>query len=148
MRAPFQVLIFPYKLEIAEPLFLIACRTDNGEWQAISGGGEDQESLLDAAKRELCEETSLTGIVWVQLDSICMLPRVFYSGHEKWSDHPYVIPEYSFSVQVSGEPKLSSEHTEFRWCKASDASKLLKYDSNRIALWEICERLKSHHMKV
>ncbi|CAK2818961.1 hypothetical protein VCRA2126O85_20004 [Vibrio crassostreae] len=54
--------------------------------------------MLDAAKRELYEETSLTGIDWVQLDSMCMLPRVFYSGHEKWSDHPYVIPEYSFSV--------------------------------------------------
>lgn len=148
MRAPFQVLIFPHKFEIAEPLFLIACRADNGEWQAISGGGEDQESLLDAAKRELYEETSLTDIDWVQLDSMCMLPRVLYSGHEKWNDHPYVIPEYSFSVQVSGEPKLSSEHTEFLWCKASDASKLLKYDSNRVALWELCERLKSHHMNV
>ncbi|CAK2818837.1 hypothetical protein VCRA2128O95_20004 [Vibrio crassostreae] len=31
MRAPFQVLIFPYKFEIVEPLFLIAFRTDNGE---------------------------------------------------------------------------------------------------------------------
>ncbi|CAH6895673.1 Dihydroneopterin triphosphate pyrophosphatase [Vibrio chagasii] len=148
MRAPFQVLIFPYKFEMAEPMFLIACRTDNGEWQAISGGGEDYESLLEAAKRELFEEASLTGIDWVQLDSMCMLPRVFYSDNEKWNDHPYVIPEYSFSVQVSGEPKLSSEHTEFRWCKASVASKLLKYDSNRIALWELCERLKSHHMNI
>jgi dihydroneopterin triphosphate diphosphatase len=82
MRAPFQVLIFPYKFKIAEPIFLIACRTDNGEWQAISGGGEEQESLFDAAKRELYEETSLTGSDWVQLDSMCMLPRVFYSGHE------------------------------------------------------------------
>jgi dihydroneopterin triphosphate diphosphatase len=148
MRAPFQVLIFPYKFEISEPIFLIACRTDNGEWQAISGGGEDQESLFDAAKRELYEETLLTGRDWVQLDSMCMLPRVFYSGHEKWVDHPYVVPEYSFSVQVSGEPQLSSEHTEFRWCNASDASELLKYDSNRIALWELCERLKSYHMKI
>ncbi|MCG7489018.1 NUDIX pyrophosphatase [Vibrio sp. Of14-4] len=142
MRAPFQVLVFPYKLEIKEPIFLIACRRDNGEWQAISGGGEDKESVLDTAKRELYEETSLIGYDWAQLDSMCMLPRIFYSGHEKWKEHPYVIPEYSFSVQVFGEPQLSAEHTEFRWCNASDASRLLKYDSNRIALWELCERLK------
>jgi len=147
MRAPFQVLVFPYKFELSEPIFLVACRADNGEWQAISGGGEDQESLLDTAKRELYEETSLTGINWIKLDSMCMLPRVFYSGHEKWIDHPYVIPEYSFSVQVSGEPQLSEEHVEFRWCKRSEASKLLKYDSNRIALWELSERLKLHPIK-
>lgn len=103
--------------------------------------------MCDAAKRELYEETSLTGSDWVQLDSMCMLPRMFYSCHEKWSDHPYVIPEYSFSVQVSGEPQLSSEHTEFRWCKATEASELLKYDLNRIALWELSERLKAHQMK-
>lgn len=145
MRAPFQVLIFPYRFTLVEPIFLIACRKDNGEWQAISGGGEGEESILEAAKRELYEETSLTGFDWAQLDSMCMLPRVFYSGHKRWKSHPYVIPEYSFSVQVSGEPQLSSEHTEFRWCKASDASTLLKYDSNRIALWELCERLKSHN---
>ncbi len=81
MRAPFQVLISPYKFEILQPLFLIACRTGSGEWQASSGGGEEQESLLDAAKRELYEEISLIGIDWVQLDSMCMLPRVFYSDH-------------------------------------------------------------------
>lgn len=74
MRAPFQVLIFPYKFELADPIFLIGRRADNGEWQAISGGGENRESFLDAAIRELYEETSLTGIDWVQLDSMCMLP--------------------------------------------------------------------------
>lgn len=53
IRAPFHVLIFPYKFEIAEPIFLIPDRTDNGEWQAISGGGEEQESLLEAAKKRI-----------------------------------------------------------------------------------------------
>ncbi|MFA0724614.1 NUDIX pyrophosphatase, partial [Vibrio sp. 10N.222.49.E5] len=33
---------------------------------------------------------------------------------------------------------------EFRWCKASEANELLKYDSNQIALWELSERLKLH----
>ncbi|MEH8186280.1 NUDIX pyrophosphatase [Aeromonas allosaccharophila] len=144
MRAPFQVLIIPYKHEGVETRFLLGRRNDNGVWQAISGGGEERESLLESAKRELLEETSLVGTNWQQLDSMCMLPKVYYTGHEHWINHRYVIPEYSFSVQVTGDPKLSPEHSEFRWCGAFEASNLLDYDSNKIALWELCERLEIH----
>ncbi|WP_323885452.1 NUDIX hydrolase [Aeromonas allosaccharophila] len=144
MRAPFQVLIIPYKHEGVETRFLLGRRNDNDVWQAISGGGEERESLLESAKRELLEETSLVGTNWQQLDSMCMLPKVYYTGHEHWINHRYVIPEYSFSVQVTGDPKLSPEHSEFRWCGALEASNLLDYDSNKIALWELCERLEIH----
>ncbi|MCE0494978.1 NUDIX hydrolase [Vibrio salinus] len=142
MRAPFQVLVFPYHIVDDEVRFLIGRRKDNGLWQAVSGGGEDNESLLDAAKRELMEETQLTGCHWQQLDAMCMLPKIFYAGNEHWAEHPFVIPEYAFSVQVSGNPRLSSEHTGFRWCDFQEASELLEYDSNKIALWELGERLK------
>ena len=37
---------------------------------------------------------------------------------------------------------LSSEHKEYRWVKYDEAMRLLKYDSNKTALWELNERLK------
>ncbi|ODP96128.1 NUDIX pyrophosphatase [Salinivibrio sp. SS3] len=144
MRAPFQVLVFPYKILNEKPRYLIGKRSDNGVWQAISGGGENSESILEAAKRELQEETSLTGCDWQQLDSMCMLPRVYYAGHENWTNHQFVVPEYSFSVRVSTEPQLSNEHIKLHWCDFQEASDLLKYDSNRIALWELNQRLNSN----
>ena len=148
MRAPFQVLIFPYQIVDCKPKFLIALRSDSGIWQAFSGGGEDNESWLEAAKRELAEEAQLTGFNWQKLDAMCMLPKVYYKGHESWSNHPYVVPEYSFSVQVSDSPILSLEHSEYRWCSFQEASELLKFDSNRVALWELNERLLGRVKKI
>jgi dATP pyrophosphohydrolase len=144
MRAPFQVLVIPYQLFDDEPKFLIGKRSDNGTWQAISGGGEGLESALDAAKRELKEEAGLVGSHWQPLDAMCMLPKIYYAGHENWPEHSFVVPEYSFSVQVSAEPQLSNEHTELVWCSFQQASERLKFDSNRVALWEANERLKTH----
>nr|MBF4359652.1 NUDIX pyrophosphatase [Vibrio anguillarum] len=74
---------------------------------------------------------------------MCMLPKVYYVDHENWANHRFVVPEYSFSVRVFAEPQLSNEHTNFRWCDFQEASELLKYDSNKIALWELEQRLKS-----
>ena len=143
MRAPFQVLVFPYKQQDETVLFLICLRKDLGFWQPISGGGEDNETSLEAAKRELNEETALLGKNWLQLDSMCTLPKIIFNDHKHWPNHLLVVPEYAFSVEVTGEPTLSSEHTDYCWCDSIEAQKLLKYDSNKIALWELCERLKA-----
>jgi len=87
MRAPFQVLVFPYKQQDETVLFLICLRRDLGFWQPISGGGEDTETSLEAAKRELNEETALLGKNWLQLDSMCTLPKIIFNDHKHWPNH-------------------------------------------------------------
>lgn len=141
MRAPFQVIIFPYHISENGIKFLIGKRSDGNYWQAISGGGEYKETPLEAAKRELLEEASLTGEKWVQLQSMCMLPKIYYSGFENWHNEIYVIPEYSFMTHTSIGEICSDEHTELKWCTFEEAESLLKYDSNRIALWEAHQRI-------
>ena len=141
MRAPFQVIVFSYRIQEGELQFLIGKRADGGYWQAISGGGEHAESPLEAAQRELHEETGLKGQNWVQLESMCTLPKIYYRGHESWTGIKRVIPEYAFMAQCSGIEIISHEHTELRWVSADEAHLLLKYDSNRNALWEACQRI-------
>ncbi len=141
MRAPFQVIVFPYRKEERTLQVLIGKRADDGTWQAISGGGENTETPLEAAKRELMEESNLTGEHWQQLDSRTMLPKVHYAGHEAWGDDVFVIPEYAFAVETYGLEVISFEHSEFRWVDVATAHALLKYDSNKVALWELCQRV-------
>jgi len=55
-----------------------------------------------------------------------------------------VIPEHCFAVDVEDAALiLSHEHEELRWATVDQANALLTWDSNRTALWELCERLKS-----
>lgn len=143
MRAPLQVIVFPYRFASGRLEVLIGKRRDGDYWQAISGGGENSETPLQAAKRELLEETSLSGEHWIQLDSMCTLPKVHYRGHEKWAEDILVIPEYAFMTQAVGDIKISAEHSSLAWKSIDEADALLKYDSNRNALWELCQRVSS-----
>ena len=56
-RAPFQVLVYPYRKTREDGLeYALLKRSDAGYWQGIAGGGEDNETLLEAARREAYEE--------------------------------------------------------------------------------------------
>lgn len=60
-----------------------------------------------------------------------------------WPDDLYVVPQHFFACDAHGLPlSLSNEHTEFRWLPFAAADALLRYDSNRSALWELAERLR------
>jgi dATP pyrophosphohydrolase len=71
-----------------------------------------------------------------------------FNDYKHWPNHLLVVPEYAFSVEVTGEPTLSLEHSDYCWCDSTEAPKLLKYDSNKIALWELCERLKAEGKRI
>lgn len=143
MRAPFNVIVFPYR---REPFlqFLLGKRADTPIWQAIAGGGEDQETPQQAALRELREETGLESKHLIELDARTTVPRTHFAGHEAWHEHPYVITEFAFAAEVNGEPRRSFEHEALQWCNYIEATGRLRYDSNRTALWELNLRLGSH----
>ena len=46
MRAPFQVLIIPYKIVNKEIFYGVFLRKKQQIWQFIAGGGEDLQFLL------------------------------------------------------------------------------------------------------
>lgn len=142
MRAPLQVLILPYRWTGDEPEYLILKVNDGDYWQFVAGGGEDDETPLEAARRECREETGLEGDL-LQLDSMTTIPRYHFLSADTWGEEVYVVPEYTFALKASqGKVLISREHTEYRWVTFKEGSRLLKWDSNRNALWELDQRLK------
>lgn len=145
MRAPFQVLIIPYKVINKEIFYGMFLRKKQMIWQFISGGGENNEIPVETAIRELREETTISVEKEnvIQLDAKSTIPVVNITGDFTWGKDVFVVPEYTFAVDINGcEIKLSSEHKEVVWVKYEEAMDNLKFDSNKTALWEINEKLK------
>lgn len=143
-RAPFQVLIIPYRIATSGIIDVaIFLRSDANFWQGISGGGEDDETPLEAAKRESFEEAKIpSNLDFFQLDNTNSVPLGFFKDRYLWGEDMYVVPEYSFGVDIGEhEIELSPEHSEYRWVTYEEAEKLLKFDSNKTALWELNERI-------
>jgi dATP pyrophosphohydrolase len=143
-RAAFQVLVFPYRGEPAGDLvYALFRRADASYWQGIAGGGEEQETPLEAARREAAEEAGIPGSAeFVALDSVATIPVVNVTGEFSWGPEVLVIPEHAFGARCEGaELVLSHEHTEYRWFGFDDAVDALRWDSNRNALWELNHRL-------
>ena len=144
-RAPFQVLVFPYRYSSDKaPEYAIFERADTGYWQAIAGGGRIGETHLEAAKREAFEEAGIPPESdYIRLDSTATIPVLGICGYLYWGEDVPVVPEYCFGVLVQGSQiKLSDEHNRFKWVDYDRARELLKWDSNRNALWELNWRLR------
>ncbi|MDO5557027.1 MAG: NUDIX pyrophosphatase [Clostridia bacterium] len=145
MRAPFQTLIIPYKIQNETILYGIFFRKKQEIWQFIAGGGEDSEIAIQTAKRELEEETTIKASEddFIRLESKSMIPVVNITGNFTWGQDVYVIPEYVFAIDVgNSDIKLSNEHKELKWLSYDEAKNSLKFDSNKTALWELNTKLE------
>ncbi len=122
-----QVEVIIFKIVDGKILFLLLKRTEQrgGFWQPVAGGVHDGESLVDAVKRELLEETGIKNFVRIYSNI-----HSFEFNIEKYG----TLKEYVFGVRIADNigAKLSPEHTEMKWCSLDESLDLLKYDDNKI----------------
>lgn len=125
-----QVHIARYDEDENEYKYLVLKRSDNvvpypGMWQVITGNIEKGETSIDAAKREVHEET---GII---VREICTIPYVTNFFNHK-NDTIYLSPV--FGVIVNSEKcRLSEEHCNFKWLTYDELMKILELPTHREA---------------
>ena len=144
MREPNQILSIPYRIVDGTPLFCIFRRRDSDYWQFIAGGGENGETPIEAVIRETREEIGVELKNIKQLTCIAYVPAevIDESKRQHWDKNTHVIHEYSFAFECDLEPLLSNEHTEYKWLTYDEARKLLQWDSNKVAMYEIDSIIK------
>ena len=143
-RAPFQVVVLPYRRAAPQPEFAVFRRRDAGYWQFIAGGGEGLESPLEAAHREAHEEAGLPlDHALLQLRAIASVPVSAFRAVSDWPADLYVVPVHHFAADCTGRDlNISEEHTDFRWAAEAGVVSLLQWQSEAVALGELAARLR------
>jgi dihydroneopterin triphosphate diphosphatase len=112
-----EVCIFCMKEGKAEYLLLRRAPDEKlypGIWQFISGSIEEGETAVDAALREMSEETGLVP------EAFWVVPRVLSFYDPEW-DSLNLVPFFAARVPAGSLHVLSSEHVESGWFSYSEA---------------------------
>ncbi len=147
-RAKYQVLVIPYFITGDTVLYCIFKRSDMDScWQFVAGGGEEEDRTpLISAKREALEEAAIPfDAHFTQLETTSSISTEhFPKARRHWGENCLVIPEYCFAAELTDKNvQLSNEHTQFDWVDYNTAMQRLQYDSNKVALWELDNKIKS-----
>jgi dihydroneopterin triphosphate diphosphatase len=145
-RQPIQIHVYLYRMNMkGDYEFAIFQRIENPLWwQGVCGGLEDDETIVQGARREIYEETGIRDLLPLyRLDSISYLPANIFSDQAQliWGKEVVVIPMYFFAMPYGGSIKLSDEHRDCRWLPFDEAEKLVYFHDQKTALWEVKERL-------
>jgi len=125
-----EVCVFKFENNCAQYLLLRRAKDERvypGLWQLVSGSIEPKEKALDAALRELNEETMLKPRAFWNVP----FTNAFYD-HE--TDVVNVSPMFAAQVDAGIEPRLSAEHDTYGWFDIERAARKLVWPGQRSGL--------------
>ena len=119
-----------FRLVDNEPIYLLLKRSPEQMypriWQCVTGKIEAGEKPHETALRELNEETGLTPLSMWTVDQV----NHFFEAEQNRMN---LIPV--FGVEVESEMViLSTEHTEYKWCKIDEGVDLLLWNQQKQGL--------------
>ena len=151
-RQPRQIHVYLYRKNAdGDYEYAIFQRSENALWwQGVCGGVEAGETDEATARRELREEAGIhDDLPLHRLTTLSFLPSNIFSDETQalWGLDVVVVPMAFFAMPYDGAVALSDEHTSFQWRAYAEAEKLVYFHDQKVALWELNERLKRNNLE-
>jgi dATP pyrophosphohydrolase len=105
-----------------------------GTWQTIYGAGNPGETPVDAALRELREETGIVPVEFYKLSDA----SVFYIAAHDTLWHSI---QFCAVIRTDVAIVLDGEHEAIRWLKEEEAEKHFMWPGDRRSIQEIREQI-------
>ena len=139
MRTGVEVAVFVTRNSDAEVLLMHRSPKQGGYWHVVAGGVEPGETVAEAAKRELQEETGLVAEVTTGFDVVEYVDPLTKEPADRLSLHDPRVAEVAVTCFLVNaprgwEPKLDWEHDRHRWCGPGEAFDTLRWPGTAQAL--------------
>ena len=119
---------------------ILLLRKYNGDWVLPKGRVEPNEKLVDAARREVREETG------VKTEVIKYLGEIHYTYKSAWDDagrvHKVVHWYMMKSSDLNAKPQREEGFVEAKYIHIDKVADLLKYDDEREIVKIVVDLLK------
>ncbi|HLE11088.1 MAG TPA: hypothetical protein VI754_07540 [Bacteriovoracaceae bacterium] len=154
-NGPFKILLFPYRFRQKDGApfdleFAVVKKKVENHWQALAGQAQANEFPMDSAIRSAKEALGIPShFIFFQLDSKAMIP-VEYIIEDQWGDDIVVIPETCYAVNIPYDFNflLADYFESVQWLPYKEAIEVVKWDSNKTALWELKYRIISKKIRM
>lgn len=118
-----------------------------GFWQSVTGSQEDDEPLLETARREVLEETGIDAAAADFIDwQLTNRYEIFAEWRYRYAPGVTQNTEHVFSLLVPEQAAVTiapDEHLGYRWLPWQEAAAACFSWSNRDAILELPQRLTS-----
>ena len=142
-KKPVSVLVIIHT--VALDVLLLERAGHPGFWQSVTGSQEDDEPLLETARREVREETGIAPAATDLIDwQLTNRYEIFAEWRYRYAPGITHNTEHVFGLCLAQQPTVTvapDEHLGYRWLPWREAAAACFSWSNRDAILELPQRL-------
>ncbi|MEM3372950.1 MAG: NUDIX domain-containing protein [Candidatus Anstonellales archaeon] len=132
------IIVFKYDQSNKKILYLVLIHREN-HYDFPKGHVENNENIIEAAKRETYEETGLKEIKIIDDTYYVPIEYTFFNGSKLIRKK--VIYFLGFLTNPNEEVKISNEHNGYEWLTYDELIKKLKYKEQKDLLKKMNEKI-------